>query len=111
MAVRAHQLVSAQDISTTYTGGAYNVAAGQFALEVVFAGSPNGSLAVQESLSGDNWSAVPFRDSAGTVASSLSVTVAGATILRLTDWYAEYVRLVYTATSGSGTMSAWIRER
>lgn len=74
-------------------------------IQVVWTGTPTGTIDIQVSMDPDNlgWQSVPFDPTPDQPAGSSG-----------SDWYeinqtpAGYVRLVYTASSGTGTMKAKI---
>ena len=73
-------------------------------IEVAWTGNPVGTLSVIVSCSGNNWSALTFtfQQPAGS---------AGNMYLNLTDLGGGFLMLAYTNTSGSGTISAYARNK
>lgn len=69
-----------------------------YSIQVVYTGSPNGTLKLQ--LSNDN---VSFSDYTG---SSTSIAAAGSTMYKIVRNGERYVQAVFTVSSGSGTLNA-----
>ena len=112
--LRPISLVSAGNMSGNITSGAINI---QFldcvSMQLSFTGTPTGTFAVQGSL--DYYASPADPDTVlvpGTWTSltlSPSPVASGAADNILIDMYGlsfPYIRLVYTATSGSGTLTA-----
>lgn len=82
-------------------------------------GTPVGALSVQVSndysvnsegtvLNPGTWNTIPFQDSSGTIVTSVAVTGNTGNGFINVDGQAGYaVRLIYTATSGTGLISAF----
>lgn len=66
------------------------------AIQAVYTGSPVGTLKLQASIDGTNYSDI--------TASSQSITASGSFLWNITANFYRYVRVVWTATSGSGTL-------
>lgn len=79
-------------------------------LQINYSGSsPVGTLVVQASLDGANYAPIPV--SVGTTAAALSVAIPGATspiLISLSPTTFRYLQVVYTKTSGTGTLSAYL---
>jgi len=69
-----------------------------FSIQVVYTGSPTGTVKLEYSLDKTNWSDVAGSDD----------TISGScnTLWSLVNMAVPYVRIVYTRTSGTGTMTA-----
>jgi hypothetical protein len=83
--------------STANIGGYDNVA-----IQLTWTGTPVGTFAIQASLDATNWVALTL----GT-----TVSVAGAAdtaLIEITMAPYPYLRVVYTATSGTGTLNAYL---
>lgn len=73
-----------------------------YAVQIVFTGSPGGTVKLQASNDSPsvegfptNWSDVPN--------SSLAISASGVTLINVTDAYYNWVRVVYTNSAGSPT--------
>lgn len=76
-------------------------------IEVVITGTPTGTLDVQISHDNSNWVSVPLSSTAVITSGSPSPII----FENIEALPAPWVRMVYTATSGSGTMSATLSAR
>lgn len=74
-----------------------------FSIQAIYTGSPVGTLTLEASNDNSNW--VTVTDS------SYSVTSAGNYMWNFTVSNFKWVRVVYTRTSGTGTLSARIYAR
>ena len=72
--------------------------------EIAWTGTPTGTFSVEVSHTGNNWSEVSL---------SSPITAAGSADSAFVDIEsgAKYVRLKYTASSGSGTLNAWVASK
>lgn len=107
--LRNHLIDIAQGIGTTYTGSAIAVdkAVDGFAVQAVISSgsSPVGTLKMQASLdptAPTNWGDIPDTVTA--------VSADGTTIWSFEKSHFTWVRVVYTRTSGSGTLNTRINE-
>lgn len=71
-----------------------------FAVQALYTGSPNGTLRLQASVDNTNW--VDIGDSI------VTITSAGTWIWNFIGNFCANMRVAYTASSGSGTLSAII---
>jgi hypothetical protein len=73
---------------------------------VAASGTHVGSIAIEESIDGDNWFPVPFSDGS----SAIAVTNGAALndLKNLGELGGAFLRVVYTFTSGTGTLSVWV---
>lgn len=69
-----------------------------YGIQANFSGSPAGTLKIQASIDGVGWSDIP--------GSSFTVTGAGSFLWNVTSSNYLYVQMIWTPTSGSGTLSA-----
>lgn len=100
----AYQLASAQSMASSFNSNAFNLDRTPiFAIQAVYTGSPVGTLKLQSSNDGTNWD-----DIAG---STVAVSAAGSQTWNYTGAGFGKVRLVYTATSGTGSLTATGRRR
>jgi len=69
------------------------------------AGTRAGTVAIQESIDGENWVAITFADD------TTSITVTASTLLNelknLAGLGGLYLRVVYTSSSGTGTLQCY----
>lgn len=65
-----------------------------------------GTIAIQESIDGDNWVAVEFAD--GSTSITVSASAALSELKNLDGLGGRYMRIAYTRTSGSGTLQAYV---
>lgn len=72
-------------------------------LQLVWTGSPVGTFAVQVSLDQINWATIPASAFNGTYPVPGTTTSPG--YLDLNQLSASYIRVVYTRTSGTGTLN------
>lgn len=72
-------------------------------MQFVWIGSPVGTLAVQVSLDQINWSSIPTTAFSGTYPVPGTTTSPGYLDMALLS--AAYIRVVYTKTSGTGTLN------
>ena len=107
------QLITSGDMSGNITSTAVTSVTDSAMVEfAIVTGTPTGSLAVQGSVSETNYRALPLSGVDGTVSESITISGAAAThLVRVTDVRdIVRLRLVYTATSGTGTADAWISQ-
>lgn len=72
-------------------------------MQFVWTGSPVGTFAVQVSLDQTNWSTIPSTSFSGTY--PVPGTTSSPAYLDMALLSAAYIRVVYTAASGSGTLN------
>lgn len=70
-----------------------------FSIHLVYTGAPVGSLKLQASNDGATWEDV--------ASSTVAVSAASSTLYNLADQYYRLVRVVYTRTSGTGTINGY----
>jgi hypothetical protein len=73
-----------------------------YSLQIIFTGNPNGTLKLQ----GSNDSVQLIKDPVNWTdiqGSSVVITASGNTVYNVTDVMYNWVRVVYTAVSGTGT--------
>lgn len=100
-------IVDAVSMAATFTSDTLDVSGAAVAgLQFVAASATHaGTFAVQLSIDGETWKAVPFRISSGAMATSVSASN-GAALSELAAVdvsMARRLRVVYTASSGTGT--------
>lgn len=71
-----------------------------YAVQATYTGSPVGTLSIQASNDGSNWSTITI--------TVTSINGAGSTMFNMSQELYPYARLVYTKTSGSGTLLATV---
>lgn len=97
------KMVDAGDMSSSITSSAIDLSSTQgFSIQAYWSGSPSGSFQLEVSNNlGSTWAV--YQDS------DVTLPVAGNQIFwNVSEVHFDQVRLVYTATSGSGTLTAWI---
>lgn len=101
-------IVSSGDMSSNVTSSSVNIQFQDFvSIEVLITGSPTGTLAVEGSHDNVNFIAYPLAaDSTITAGSPSRFLIENHQVLP-----SPYIRLTYTATSGSGTMNATLTAR
>ena len=101
MRIISEQIVTAGDMAANVTSLTINLNhMSQFNVQALFTGSPVGAIKIQQSNDGTNWDDVP--------ASSVSVSAAGSQSWNLYMVGYPWARLVYTRTSGTGTLNATV---
>ena len=103
--VKNYHMVTDQSMTSSSNSAAQDVGLYQgYAIQAVWTGTPTGTLKLQATVNGTDWS-----DIAGT---STSLTGSASSWLwNVTDILYESVRLVYTASSGTGTLNAYISKK
>lgn len=99
-------IVSAGDMSATINSiGTDLQGTSAYTIQAVYSGSPTGTLKIQISLDrvSEASSVTTWSDYTG---SSLSISTAGDVIYKVERQGERWVRLVYTFTSGTGTLNA-----
>lgn len=71
-------------------------------VQLTWSGTPTGTFAIQGSLDKVNWIALSLSPTPG------AAGAAGSILLDLNQLSFPWIRITYTASSGSGTLSAWI---
>lgn len=98
MRVFEYQLVSAHSMAESYTSPSQSLnQTSMCCVQAVFSGVPVGSLKLQISNDNSNWS-----DYTG---SDYAVTTAGNVSWNVSNIGFQYIRVVYTRTSGTGSLS------
>lgn len=76
-------------------------------VDVDYTGSPVGTLKIQGANNKDGtWKDIPTSQADGSVSTTISISAAGGTIFNVAEIAFRYLRVVYTFTSGTGTISA-----
>lgn len=98
MRIISEKLVDAGDMSETSLSGSLAIPhIGMVAVQYVATGAPVGTLVVQASNDGTNWS-----DIAG---ASASISAAGNGMFNFITTAYSYIKVVYTKGSGTGALS------
>ena len=93
------------DMSSTVTGPSTNILhMDRVGLQLKWTGTPTGTFSVQISNDNTNWIAMDL-------SSAVSATGSADDAFIDVESAAKYVRLVYTATSGSGTLNVHITSK
>jgi hypothetical protein len=101
-ALLPYKIIDAGDMSGNLTSSVTDIQyMDNICMELVWTGTPTGSFSVEGSLTGDNWIAISLTPSAPSGS-------AGSALLDMNQLSFPKIRIVYTATSGSGTLNAWI---
>ncbi len=96
--------VDGGDMSSDITGTATDVTyLDNVGYQVIFTGTPTGTFSVEGTIDGENWTALSIRD-ADNLEPSASGS-AGSLMINLNQIPYRSVRPVYTATSGSGSLT------
>ena len=107
------QIITAGDMSADITGPATNISyLDNVAIQLNFTGTPTGTFSIQGSLDHKEYNGqivnagnfVPLTFSSTLAASG----AAGQILLDLNQLSFPYIRIVYTRTSGSGSLDAYI---
>lgn len=97
-------LVTSGDMSGNITSRSQNVQFLDFvSVQIDITGSPVGSLDVQVSQNNSTWVSLPLSPTPDVSKTPI--------VIEITEEICPYIRIVYTATSGSGTMTALITAR
>ena len=105
------QIITAGDASANITSLTATAVTDRATFEFVVTGSPVGTLAIQGSISGSNWSALPMVGDDGIPVTSIAISAAVTHHMALKG-LCNFVslRMTYTFTSGTGIVNAWIRQ-
>jgi hypothetical protein len=88
--------------TNTITSNAINIQnIDNVCMEIAWTGTPTGSFAVEGSLTQENWSAIDL-----SIAGAAGQ--AGSRLLDMNQLSFPFIRLVYTNSSGSGALTAYI---
>lgn len=101
MRVFEYQLVTDQSMGADFTSDSQqmvNMAMGS--IFAMWSGTPNGSLKLQISNDNENWT--DYTDS------DYALTVPGSVMWNLSSIGYQYLRVVYTRTSGTGTLNVTV---
>ena len=100
----AYHLISNGDMSTTITSNITNITnLDNIGIEWAWTGTPTGTFQILASISGQNFIPLSFSDPLPTTSGSAGVWF---TDLGLVSFY--QIQIVYTPTSGVGTLNVWI---
>lgn len=98
------RIVSSGDMSASITSSATNInEVVSYAVQAVFTGSPVGSLSLEGSNDNTTYTVIS--------SSTAAVSAAGSYLVNVELPAYSYVRLVYTRTSGTGTLNATINAK
>lgn len=105
-------LVSAQSLGASFTSSTINVIETDvLGLQLNYTGSPVGTLEVQASQDNVNFATLPL-SVAGTLVTSLTLpTDPSPLLLDIVSGSLSYVRVVYTRTSGSGSITIYTSKK
>lgn len=107
------KFVAAQSLAASFNSPAVNVTqADVVALQLNYTGTaPTGALAVQGSLDGVNYAAIPVQVGTSVVTSVALPAATSPIYIDVVNSGAAYIRISYVFTSGTGSMDAWISYR
>lgn len=95
--------IASGDMSGNLTSKVSDISnADNVAIQLIFTGTPTGTFAVQGSLDKNTWTALSLSPTPG------ATGVAGNILLDLNQLSFPYIRVVYTASSGAGSLDMWI---
>lgn len=108
-----NHLVVAQSIATTYTSPIITCLQDDVVgIQLNYTGSPVGALAIQGSLDQTNWAALPVSVNGGSAVLTIAIPGASSPILiDMASGSLPYLRVVYTASSGSGTLDMFVTSK
>ena len=105
------RIANESNAAASITTSKLDIAAERFAVEVSTTGSTlSGTIQIQGSVSGENWQSLPLVSTTGVVSTAVTVSGTQTDLITVDPFPFESMRLVYTATSGTGTLSAWVLE-
>lgn len=85
-------------MGSTFTSNPRVVQGSNFSIQVVYTGTPNGSIKLQVSNDELNWEDLP--------STTAAITTAGATLFNVSNAHYGFVRVIYTRTSSTGSLDA-----
>lgn len=92
-------MVNAQSMGASFNGTAKQLVVTGFSIQSVYSGTPSGTLKLQGSNDGTNYDDVPS-------ASSALTGSAGSSLWNLSNIYFKYIRVVWTRTGGTGSVTS-----
>lgn len=102
-ATTIEHVVSAGDMSANVTSDVVDVRYRRYgAVQLVFSGTPTGTFTIEASVDGVNFNALDFG------AAIEAAGAAGSHLIELADIGYDKLRVVYTRTSGTGTLEAYV---
>lgn len=100
------KVISAGDMSGSLASSAIDIRfLDNIGIQLVWTGTPTGTFGVTGSVDGSTFTAISL---------SPSVTAAGSAsnaLIDLNQLSCAYIKVIYTASSGSGTLNAWVMGR
>lgn len=97
----SNRLIEDADMASSFVSEHITLAQrGGFSIHAVFTGSPVGSLYISVSINAIDWTLLPN--------STQSISAAGDVFYNVKDVTFLMARLHYTATSGTGTLDAFV---
>lgn len=105
--VQSGQIVTDGDASASITSKIVDIArCSVCGVQLVSpSGTRVGTIAVQESINGDDWSPVQFADETTSIAVSSGSALSD--LKNLAGLGGQFLRVVFTSTSGTGTLQVW----
>lgn len=104
-----YHAIVAQSMATSFNGPVHQIIESDLVcLQINYSGAPVGTLKVQGSLDQVNWCDLPMIIN-GVLVTSIAIPANPSPIVIDIDGSAlPFIRLVYTATSGTGTLDEYI---
>lgn len=101
--IKPYLVLSAGDMSGSLTTLATNISSSDnIGYQVDFTGVPNGTFSVEGTINGTTWQGLTL-----TPAAPVAAGAAGGFVVNLNQVPYEQIRLVYTRTSGTGSLTVW----
>lgn len=102
--ITPYPVITNGDMSGTLTSLATDVlSCDNIAYQVVYTGSPVGDFAIEGTVNGTNWEPLDLGNPSPEASGS-----SGSFVVSLKGIPYAKLRLVYTATSGTGNLSVWV---
>lgn len=102
--IKQLHLVENQSMASSFNSNEFDVSSFKgFSIQCVYSGSPNGAMKIQ--VSNDQEDPTNWDDLDN---SSVTITTSGSETYIVNDVFYNFIRLVYTFSSGSGTFNAKI---
>lgn len=100
--INAHRIIIDGNMASNITSEAVDVSRmDNISVEAIYTGSPNGTLTLQGSNSKENWASVNTSE-------NIAISSASNDIMVFANYAFKWARVVYTASSGSGTLNCYL---
>lgn len=98
-----YQLLDGESMGASFTSAATNVTyTDVVGYQLTWTGTPTGTFDIEATVDGTNWEALTLSPA------PQATGAAGGTLISLNQIPYAQVRLKYTRTSGTGSLSAWV---